>query len=134
MPEERVTWQVADAQALPFDDGSFDVVVCQFGVMFLPDRVQGYAEARRVLRPGGTFVLTVWKGLESNELAAVVTDVLADAVTRDPPSFFRRTPYGHGDPARLAADLDDPTLGIGKLLDDRYPFAAEDAAARKAAR
>lgn len=50
---ERVTWQQADAQRLPFDDRSFDAVLCQFGVMFFPDRLAGYREARRVLRPGG---------------------------------------------------------------------------------
>ena len=129
MPEDRVTWQVADAQDLPFEDGSFDAVVCQFGVMFLPDRVRGYAAARRVLRPGGTFVLTVWKGLESNELARVVTEVLAAAVTHDPPDFFRRTPYGHGDPARLAADLGAAGLDCEVVEHDALSLATAEAAA-----
>ncbi|HET9160178.1 MAG TPA: class I SAM-dependent methyltransferase, partial [Caulobacteraceae bacterium] len=52
---DRVTWQTADALALPFDNGVFDAVACQFGVMFFPDRVRGYKEARRVLRTGGAF-------------------------------------------------------------------------------
>jgi ubiquinone/menaquinone biosynthesis C-methylase UbiE len=56
----RIEWKQADALALPFDDQSFDVVACQFGVMFFPDKVQGYKEARRVLRPGGQFLFNVW--------------------------------------------------------------------------
>ena len=56
----RIEWRQADALALPFDDASFDVVCCQFGAMFFPDRVAGYADARRVLRPGGRFVFNVW--------------------------------------------------------------------------
>jgi SAM-dependent methyltransferase len=105
LPDGHVTWRVADAQDLPFEDGSFDAVVCQFGVMFLPDRVRGYAEAARVLRPGGTVVLTVWRSLDHNEVARVVTETLAAAVPDEPTDFFRRTPYGHGDPDRIATDL-----------------------------
>jgi ubiquinone/menaquinone biosynthesis C-methylase UbiE len=55
----QITWQQADALALPFDDERFDIVVCQFGVMFFPDRVEGYSEARRVLKPGGRFFFNV---------------------------------------------------------------------------
>ena len=63
-----MTWRQADALDLPFEDGGFDVVACQFGAMFLPDRVRGFREAARVLAPGGTFVLTTWDRLESSEV------------------------------------------------------------------
>ena len=56
----RVEWKQADALALPFKDQSFDAVACQFGVMFFPDRIKGYKEARRVLRSGGHFFFSVW--------------------------------------------------------------------------
>ena len=59
-------FQPADAQALPFDDGSFDLVVCQFGVMFFPDKVRANAEARRVLRDGGRYMLVIWDRIEHN--------------------------------------------------------------------
>ena len=62
-----VEWKQADALALPFADRSFDVVACQFGVMFFPDKVQGYKEARRVLRPGGRFLFNVWDRISENE-------------------------------------------------------------------
>jgi len=65
-----VRWQVADALDLPLPDRSFDVVVCQFGVMFFPDRPRGYAEARRVLRPGGAYVAKVLAGGADNQLVA----------------------------------------------------------------
>jgi SAM-dependent methyltransferase len=103
----RVTWQQADAQALPFPDGSFDVVVCQFGVMFFPDKVRGFAEAHRVLRPGGTFLFNVWDRIEANELADVAVRTVAGRFPHDPPTFMNRTPYGHHDVAVLERALRD---------------------------
>ncbi len=58
--DDRITWRQADALALPFEDATFDAVLCQFGVMFFPDRIRGYGEARRVLKPGGRFFFNVW--------------------------------------------------------------------------
>ena len=73
-------WRQADALALPFDDAAFDVVACQFGAMFFPDKAQAFAEARRVLRPGGRFLFNVWDRIEDNEFADVVTNALAGTV------------------------------------------------------
>ena len=72
-PDDRIAWQQADALNLPFDDASFDAGCCQFGVMFFPDRIAGYAEARRVLRRGGSFLFNVWDRIEANEFAHLVT-------------------------------------------------------------
>jgi len=73
----RVSWQKADAQSLPFPDGAFDAVVCQFGVMFFPDKQKAFREARRVLRPGGRFIFNVWDGIEHNEFADLVNAAVA---------------------------------------------------------
>lgn len=100
-----VTWRDADVMSLPFDDRSFDLVVCQFGVMFFPDRVAAYREIRRLLRPGGAFLFNVWNDIESNEFAAVVTEAVGALFPDDPPQFLRRTPHGHGRPAAIEADL-----------------------------
>jgi ubiquinone/menaquinone biosynthesis C-methylase UbiE len=100
-----VTWQKADAMQLPFDDASFDVVACQFGAMFFPDRALAYAEARRVLRPGGTLVFNVWDRIEENEFADVVTDALAVVFPADPPRFMARTPHGYSDRQTIATDV-----------------------------
>ncbi len=103
--ERPVEWRQADAMDLPFGDGSFDAVVCQFGVMFFPDLRRGLAEARRVLRPGGALLFSVWDRIEENEFAAAVTEALARVFPSDPPRFLARTPHGHHDPALLSADL-----------------------------
>jgi SAM-dependent methyltransferase len=100
-----VEWRTADAMALPFADAAFDVVVCQFGVMFFPDRPHAFAEARRVLGPGGTLLFNAWDRIEDNEIADEVTRALAAVFPDDPPRFLARTPHGYHDPARIAADL-----------------------------
>ena len=100
-----VRWRQADALALPFDDGCFDAVVCQFGVMFFPDRSAGFAEIRRVLRPGGAFVFNVWDRIETNEFARIVTDVAAEVFPGDPPNFMRRIPHGYFDFGEIDRDL-----------------------------
>ena len=101
-----VEWKQADALALPFADHSFDAVACQFGVMFFPDKVQGYREARRVLRPGGRFLFNVWDRIAENEFADVVTQALAEVFPADPPRFMARTPHGHHDAERIRHDLE----------------------------
>jgi len=103
--ERPVRWQQADAMRLPFPGDAFDVVVCQFGAMFFPDRAHAYAEARRVLAAGGLFIFNVWDRIEDNEFAAVVTDTLAQAFPADPPRFLARTPHGYHDVAVIRADL-----------------------------
>ncbi|MBX3161792.1 MAG: methyltransferase domain-containing protein [Deltaproteobacteria bacterium] len=100
-----VAWTVADAQAIPFDDASFDVVACQFGVMFFPDRARAYAEARRVLRPGGAFVFSTWDSVAHNELAAIVHAAMAELFPADPPTFIARIPHGYFNPVAIRGDL-----------------------------
>jgi ubiquinone/menaquinone biosynthesis C-methylase UbiE len=93
----NVAWRQADALALPFADGTFDVVVCQFGVMFFPDKRAGYREALRVLKPGGRFLFNVWDRIEDNEISHVLTDAVAALFPADPPRFLARTPHGYHD-------------------------------------
>ena len=96
-PDGRITWRQADALDLPFDDASFDAVVCQFGAMFFPDRIAGYTEARRVLKPGGSFLFNVWDRIDANEFAHVVTEAAASVFPAEPPRFLVRTPHGYHD-------------------------------------
>jgi SAM-dependent methyltransferase len=100
-----VEWRQADAQQLPFPDGTFDAVACQFGAMFFPDRPKAFADARRVLRPGGVLLFNVWDRLEANEFAYAVTQAVESVLTADPPQFLRRTPYGYFDPEAIRRDL-----------------------------
>ncbi|MEI7759269.1 MAG: class I SAM-dependent methyltransferase [Thermoleophilia bacterium] len=104
--DPRISWSTADAQALPFGDATFDLVCCQFGVMFLPDRQLGYREARRVLRGGGRFLFNVWDRIEENVFANDVTNALAEAFPNDPPRFLARTPHGYHDTALIRSELE----------------------------
>ncbi len=104
-PDSRITWRQADALNLPFDGKSFDAVVCQFGVMFYPDRISGYSEARRVLKPGGTLLFNVWDHIDSNEFAAAVTEAAAAVFPDDPPQFLPRTPHGYYDENLIRHEL-----------------------------
>src|SRR5262249_43655281 len=92
-------------QRLPFGDAEFDLVVCQFGVMFFPDRPGAYAEARRVLRPGGHFLFSSWTSLAENELAETVQQTLAALFPDPPPRFMERTPHGYRDGGAIVRDL-----------------------------
>ncbi len=94
---DKVTLRQADAMALPFPDQSFDAVVCQFGVMFFPDKITGYKEAWRVLRPGGRLLFNVWDRIGENAFAEAVAHAVAQFFPNDPPDFMARTPHGYHD-------------------------------------
>jgi SAM-dependent methyltransferase len=102
-----VEWRQADAMQLPFPDASFDAVVCQFGAMFFPEKSKAFAEARRVLKPGGVFIFNVWDRIEENEFADTVITALASVFPQDPPRFLARTPHGYHDRQTIARDLAD---------------------------
>ena len=100
-----VQWRQADAMQLPFGDGEFDAVVCQFGVMFFPDKAKAYSEARRVLKDGGVYLFNAWDRIEENEFAHTVTTALETVFPDDPPRFMARTPHGYHDRAAIERDL-----------------------------
>jgi SAM-dependent methyltransferase len=103
--KRAVEWRRADAMKLPFGDATFDAVVCQFGVMFFPDKSVAFAEARRVLKPGGVFVFNVWDRITENEFADAVTTALESVFPQDPPRFLARTPHGYHDRSVIERDL-----------------------------
>lgn len=103
--KRAVHWQQADAMQLPFDEAAFDLVVCQFGVMFFPDKSHAYAEVRRVLQPGGVFSFNTWTRIEENEFANVVQQTLIELYPGDPPRFMARTPHGYFEPELIRRDL-----------------------------
>lgn len=127
----KVTFKPADALDLPFDDESFDLVVCQFGVMFYPDRVGGHAEARRVLRTGGHYLLAVWDRLERNPASQAASEAVARMFPNDPPSFFRRIPHGYSDVTEIEKDLRDS--GFGQIAIDTIEAYSKPVSARDAA-
>lgn len=100
-----VEWRQADVLDLPFQDGEFDAVVCQFGLMFPADKARAFSEVHRVLSPDGTFFFSVWDRIEENEFADVVTTSLEPLFPDDPPRFLARTPHGYHDVAVIERDL-----------------------------
>lgn len=106
LADNRISWLRADAQALPFEDDTFDLICCQFGAMFFPDRQAGYREAKRVLKPGGYFLFNVWDRIEENVFADDVTNALAEVFPDNPPRFLARTPHGYHDPVLIRSELE----------------------------
>jgi SAM-dependent methyltransferase len=100
-----VDWRQADAMQLPYPDESFDVVVCQFGVMFFPDKAKAFAESRRVLRTGGVYIFNVWDRIDQNEFANTVTVALQSVFPDDPPRFLVRIPHGYHNVSTIERDL-----------------------------
>lgn len=111
--DAHITWAARDATDLPFPHASFDAVICQFGVMFFPDKPMAFAEASRVLRKRGTFLFSVWDRIAANDFVATATDVLANRFPDDPPVFMARVPHGVCDTALLKMQLD--TAGFASV-------------------
>ena len=121
-------WRQADAQRLPFPDGAFDLVVCQFGVMFFPDRIEAFTEARRVLTPGGRFLFNTWGPLGTHAFEVALQAGLERAFPVDPPRFFPTVPHGYSDPALVAADL----AAAGLAVEDQQELTLQGRAASTA--
>lgn len=126
---ERVTFQPADAQDLPFEDASFDLVLCLFGVMFFPDKVRANAEARRVLRPGGRYVLVTFDRLDLNPIPEAAGEAVASLFTEDP-RYMERGPFSYTDTALVDEDLRAAGFEAIELetVELRSPVTARDAA------
>jgi SAM-dependent methyltransferase len=131
LPEEgRVSWQQADALALPFDDAEFDIVLCQFGVMFFPDKATGFREARRVLRPGGVFLFSVFDRIEENDLALELHRAMGEMFPEDPPRFLL-LPFSYCDRDRIRGDLG--AAGFGEVTIDVVHATSRAGSAREPA-
>ncbi len=102
---DKVRFQAADAQDLPFDDQSFDLIVCQFGIMFFPDKLDANREAFRLLRPGGRYLLVIWDSLDKNPASKAIQDAVAAEFPSDPPAFLARVPFGYANLEIVTADL-----------------------------
>ncbi|WP_330335058.1 class I SAM-dependent methyltransferase [Streptomyces sp. NBC_00536] len=121
-------WRQADAQRLPFPDAGFDLVVCQFGVMFFPDRVAAFAEVRRMLAPEGRFLFSTWGPIAAHAFDAATQAGLERAFPADPPRFLATVPHGYADPALVTADL----MAAGFTVEEQRELTLEGRAASAA--
>ena len=128
---DKVSFEVADAQDLRFADGSFDLVVCQFGVMFFPDKVLGNAEARRVLRDGGQYLLVIWDHVERNHATMVAGRAVADLIPGEAGRFYERIPFRYHDKAMIERDL--RAAGFDQVSIETVQLRSKAASAREAA-
>ena len=128
---DRVTWRQADALTLPYEDRTFDVVVCQFGAMFFPEKVKAYGEARRVLKPHGHFFFNVWDRISENEFSDVVTNALAVLFPKDPVRFMARTPHGYHDVDKIREEL--AAAGFADISIETVGHMSKAASARETA-
>jgi ubiquinone/menaquinone biosynthesis C-methylase UbiE len=127
---QDITFRVADGTALPFADGSFDTVVCQFGVMFYPDKGAGYREALRVLKPGGTFLFNVWDSHAANRFAGRVHETVVAMFPDDPPAFLA-APFSYHDIGAISNTLEQ--AGFSSIRVDVLPRESRAASARDVA-
>lgn len=102
---ETVSFRPANAQDLPFEAGSFDVVLCQFGVMFFPDKIRAHKEARRVLRPNGHYLLVSFNRLEFNPIPKAAADAVNALFANEPFDYMDRGPFSYADTAKIKNDL-----------------------------
>jgi ubiquinone/menaquinone biosynthesis C-methylase UbiE len=128
---DPVEWKQADACDLPFADRSFDAVVCQFGLMFFPDKERAIRETFRVLKPGGTFLFNVWDAIEQNDLPHTAHEVVAKFFADNPPDFYD-VPFSFHDPETIRTLLS--TAGFDDVELTLLPLAAIAASARDAAK
>jgi len=127
---DRVEFKVANAMNLPFESSEFDLIVCQFGVMFFPDKPASYREVARVLRPGGHYIFNVWGPMSENPYSQMAYGVTAKFFPDNPPGFYK-VPFHYGDPADVRADLtiagwhevEHETIHLKKAIENPAAFA-----------
>jgi ubiquinone/menaquinone biosynthesis C-methylase UbiE len=106
LESEKVSFEPADAARLPYHDSQFDAVVCQFGVMFFPDKLKAYQEVFRALMPGGHYLFNVWGPLQSNPFARIAHETVAEFFPQEPPGFYK-VPFGYSDMSAILASVND---------------------------
>jgi ubiquinone/menaquinone biosynthesis C-methylase UbiE len=129
---DKVSFGPADALDLPFGEDSFDLVVCQFGAMFYPDKVKGNAEARRVLRDGGHYLLAIWDKIDRNPLSHLAHRTMESHFPDNPPMFMMRGPFSYYEPELIERDL--KAAGFAAVDIETVELTSRSPSAEEAAR
>jgi ubiquinone/menaquinone biosynthesis C-methylase UbiE len=118
----RIEWMQVDAQQLPFGASAFDLVLCQFGVMFFPDKALAFREVRRVLQPGGKFIFNTWDSMAENPRARIIQEVLQDELGEKAPDFFSVGPYSFFDENQIRSLLEE--AGFDAIRIEKIPLVS----------
>lgn len=128
--DKNIKWQVMDAQEIQFADNSFDVVICQFGIMFFPDKQKAINQAYRVLKPGGKFILSTWDKIETQHVTLIANDIIKSFFPNDPPMFFN-VPFSMSDPGVMESLMKN--AGFRDVSVDNVRLEGESPSAHEAA-
>jgi ubiquinone/menaquinone biosynthesis C-methylase UbiE len=109
--DDRIEWSVADAHSLPFADGQYELVICQYGVMFFGEKEKALAEVHRVLQKGGRFLFNTWDEVRFNAVSHLANEVLKEIFLEEPPNFFEKGPYSMYDPEKIRRLLGEAGFG-----------------------
>jgi ubiquinone/menaquinone biosynthesis C-methylase UbiE len=120
-PGESVRFDEVDATDLRFGDASFDAVVCQFGVMFFPDKARSYSEVHRVLKPGGSYLFNVWDSWEQNPFAQIAHGIVEATFPDDPPGFYK-VPFGYHDTGEIRKAV--ASAGFSEVTVEHLPMTS----------
>jgi len=123
----RVTWQHADPRTLPFPDGTFGILACHFGVCAMPDRIQAFQEARRVMKPGGRFVFSVLGHIRQNQVADCLQNTLDELFPTNPPRYVERILHGYANNEAIDDDLTDAGFTEAIYTAVELPYVAASA-------
>ncbi len=124
-----IEWKIIDAQSLPFDDNSADLVVCCFAYMLVPDRAKALAEAHRILRPGGMLLFTTWDKLELNAASHIYRKI-AKKYLGDVLSEAYNLPFSLYDDTLIRSLLQDAgfsKIAIGHVIKSSFCRTAKEA-------
>ncbi|MDQ3143807.1 MAG: class I SAM-dependent methyltransferase [Pseudomonadota bacterium] len=128
---QNVRFRQADAQNLPFEEKSFDLVLCQFGLMFMPDKVRANSEAYRVLRDGGRYMLVIWDSIDRNLATRTTGRAVADLFPGEAARFYERVPFRYSDINLIESDL--RASGFGAVDIETVELRSRAASVRDAA-
>lgn len=104
---QNLTWQQVDIADIPFSEGSFDVIVCQFGVMFLQDKLRAFSEIRRVLKLGGQLLFSTWACIEENPIWKISNQVATKFFGPAPAAIQKSGPFSICNAVDAEAQLHD---------------------------
>lgn len=118
------------ADQLPVEDGTFDVVTCQQGLQFFPDRPAALAEMHRALRRGGRVGIAVWTEIDRSPAFWGLWNGIGEVLGAEPAARYRDGPFGFPDGERLGQELENAGFQDVRVSTDVLPVAFEDGPAQ----